>query len=99
MKGLTEIIADIMLNDPATRDSDAILYHAVCSRIAPAAMSAPYGVVIQNLTKYNLPSYDTVTRLRRKIQSEWHFVDLNASKEVVAWRSAKEERCRAGVFE
>ena len=97
MSGLTEMIADIMLNDENARNSDIHLYHAVCKKIAPAAMSVPFGVMIENLNHYGLPTYDTVTRLRRKIQSEYCFVD--PSKQVKEWRDQKEERCRAGCFE
>ncbi|MBO5971329.1 MAG: hypothetical protein J6S14_22880 [Clostridia bacterium] len=99
MSGLTEIIADIMLNDENARNSDIHLYHAVCKKIAPAAMSVPFGVMIENLNHYGLPTYDTVTRLRRKIQSEYNFIDLQANTQVKAWRESKEERCRAGCFE
>lgn len=97
MTGLTEIITDIMIRDDVARESDTYLYHAVCEKIAPAAMSVPFGIMIQNLKRYGLPTYDTVTRLRRKIQSEHCFVD--PSTQVKAWRDAKEERCRAGCFE
>ena len=97
MTGLTEIITDIMIRDDVARESDTYLCHAVCEKIAPAAMSVPFGVMIQNLKGYGLPTYDTVTRLRRKIQSEYCFVD--PSTQVKAWRDAKEERCRAGCFE
>lgn len=97
MTGLTEIITDIMIRDDVARESDTYLYHAVCEKIAPAAMSVPFGIMIQNLKGYGLPTYDTVTRLRRKIQSEYCFVD--PSKQVKAWRDTKEERCRAGCFE
>lgn len=99
MKGLTEIIADIMINDEVARNSDAYLYHEVCKKIAPAALAVPFGVVIQNLDSYKLPSVETVGRLRRKIQSEYNFIDLQANTQVKAWREAKEERCRAGCFE
>lgn len=99
MTGLTEIIADIMLRDDVARDSDAYLYHAVCEKIAPDAMSVPFGIMIQNLSQYGLPTYDTVTRLRRKIQNDYQFVNVAAGSQVKAWREAKEERCRAGCFE
>lgn len=99
MTGLTEIITDIMIRDDVARESDTYLYHAVCEKIAPAAMSVPFGIMIQNLKGYGLPTYDTVTRLRRKIQSEYNFIDLQANTQVKAWRDAKEERCRAGCFE
>lgn len=99
MTGLTEIIADILIRDDAARNSDAYLYHAVCEKIAPAAMSVPFGVMIQNLKQYGLPTYDTVTRLRRKIQNDYTFMDFGSSTQVKAWRDAKEERCRAGCFE
>lgn len=99
MENITDLIADIMLNDDMARNSDAYLYHAVCQRINPAALSVPFGIVIQNLGSYKLPSVETVGRLRRKIQSEYNFIDLQANTQVKAWREAKEERCRAGCFE
>ena len=99
MQGLTEIIADILLNDDMARNSDAYLYHAVCKKINPAALSVPFGVVIQDPKGYKIPGYDTVSRLRRKVQSEWHFVDLSANTQVSAWRSEREQRARMGCFE
>ena len=99
MSGLTQIIADIMTKDDKARDSDTYLYHAVCMYIAPVILTKPFGEVILNPKKYGIPGYDTVTRLRRKIQNDYTFMDFGSSTQVKAWRDAKEERCRAGCFE
>lgn len=96
MSGLTQIIADILIKDDKARDSDTYLYHAVCMYIAPVILTKPFGEVILNPKKYGIPGYDTVTRLRRKVQRDQD--ELKASEQVTQWRADKEEQVRAGIF-
>ena len=98
MTGLTEIIADILIRDDAARNSDAYLYHAVCEKIAPAAMSVPFGVMIQNLKQYGLPTYDTVTRLRRKIQRIIHLWSLDPVRRSRRGETQKRSTAGRGVL-
>ena len=43
-----------------------------------------------------LPSIETVTRLRRKVQAE--HPEVRASEKVTQWREVKEKQARAGIF-
>ena len=96
-KNLTEIIENVLKDHPETRDNDAYLYYEVCKIMSPLALEMPYGVVVINPKLFHVPGYDTVTRLRRKIQAELE--DVQASDQVQAWRSEREDRCRVGCFE
>ncbi len=96
-KNLTEIIEEVLRQDPAARNDDSYLYCKVCKAVNPAAMDMPFKAVIISPKMYGLPGYDTVTRLRRKIQAELE--ELEASEQVLAWRREREDRCRVGCFE
>ena len=56
----------------------------------------PFCDVIGNLKELGLPSIETVTRLRRKVQAE--HPEVRASEKVTQWREVKEEQARAGIF-
>lgn len=95
-KHLVELIEDMLRRHEKARNDDLYLYAKVCNIINPEAFQAPFGLVIYQLKDYGLPGYDTVTRLRRRIQSE--HPELKASDQVTDWRAEKEEKARAGIF-
>ena len=95
-KNLIYIIEGLLRENARARDDDAYLYAKVCNRLNPEAMRVPFVVVISQLKDYGLPGYDTVTRLRRRIQSE--HPELRASDQVEDWRAEKETKARVGIF-
>lgn len=97
MQNITDLIEVQLRENEHLRDSDTLLYTAICAHLNPLAMTMPFQAVIQDLKAYGLPSIETVTRLRRKVQADCP--ELRASEQVQEWRAAKEERARMGCFE
>lgn len=63
------IVEDVLEAMPLTRGSDDLLYIEVCKRMAdPHIMSMSFEKVLQYRANIGLPSMETVTRARRKIQ-------------------------------
>jgi len=93
---LTDLIYEKMKKSPYLRDSDKDLYLAVCSELNPSALYKPFHKVMFDLKSYGLPSIETVTRLRRKVQAE--HPEVRPSDQVAEWRAAKEEMARQGIY-
>lgn len=93
---LTDLIYRILKLDIAARDNDVHLYMRVCSNINAPAIHMPFCEVMGKLKELGLPSIETVTRLRRKVQAE--HPEVRASDQVMQWREDKEEQARAGIF-
>ena len=94
--GLTDLIYRYLQQDEQTRDSDTKLYMRICAHLNAPAIHMPFCDVIGNLKELGLPSIETVTRLRRKVQAE--HPEVRASEKVTQWREVKEEQARAGIF-
>lgn len=69
IKQVQEMVEVALMVDPATRDDDCVLYAAVCIRINPLAVATELGTALRNHERYGLPSFESVTRARRKVQS------------------------------
>lgn len=76
-------------NYPATRNNDALLYYRVCEWINSDIIGKPFGYVLTNLKEFELPTYDTIGRCRRKLQAE--FPELAANPTVTDFRALKQE--------
>lgn len=88
-----KVVKAILEAVPATRDDDDLLYLAVCKEYNPSVDLFPFGTVIANLKSYNLPSYKSVERARRKAQ-ELH-PELSSTKHIKEVRSAEESKYKA----
>ena len=67
LKKLEPQIKEILFEQPATRKDDFLLINEVYSNYIPLAM--PVGEALKNHKKYNLPSFASIIRVRRKLQS------------------------------
>jgi len=88
-KNTTNLVKDILIKNPLTRDSDPHLYIEVMMRLNPNATKMPFAMVLRNLTDLGLPLYDTVTRARRKVQAE--YPELQGTERVKKFRAELEE--------
>ena len=70
LETLQTIVKAILENDNKARNSDDYLYSVVCKKLVPECANAPFCHVISNRMKWNLPSYDSVGRTRRKLQEK-----------------------------
>lgn len=68
MKDYLTIVESVLAEHPDARDDDFRLYGWVCKRMCPDVMDLSFKEVLWKSTKLGLPSYETVTRARRKAQ-------------------------------
>ena len=65
---IESVVHIILKEEPSTRKDDYLLYRAVCSRICPQAGAVPLSTALTNHKAMGLPSWETVSRCRRKVQ-------------------------------
>ena len=92
LKHMTDIVKDVLTNIPGARNSDFTLYREVCKVTNPAVMGMPFGSVLNCHDELNLPSFESVTRARRKIVAKNH--SLAGDSNVEAVRTEKESEFR-----
>ena len=92
LKHMTDIVKDVLTNIPETRNSDFALYKEVCKVTNPAVMGMPFGSVLNCHKELNLPSFESVTRARRKIVAKNPL--LAGDSDVEAVRTEKESEFR-----
>ena len=70
LKRTTDLVKHLLETIPATRNSDDILYLEACKARCRNIRQVPFGIVMANRDAYNLPSYESVGRARRKSRTE-----------------------------
>lgn len=70
MKDYYEKVKAILTERPETRDDDMKLYAIFVHKTVRISSSVGFYEALYNHSKYNLPSYESVTRARRKVQEE-----------------------------
>lgn len=89
----SELVKDIMTVNPGARDSDNYLFYLVCKKLlADQEIDIEdmlFTKLFLSLPAYGLPQFETVGRVRRKIQQE--YPELQCSEEVRIGRSMKQD--------
>lgn len=94
---VSNIVKEILEEDPNARDSDNYLYYKVLKHIGSIngidieTMSIPRFFL--NIKTYGFPQFETVRRTRQKIQHD--NPELAGSREVQSMRAANEEEYRS----
>lgn len=70
MKEHKELVELMLKKYPEVRDDDMRLFACVCKALCPELMKQPFAQVIWYHSENNLPSYESITRCRRKLQEE-----------------------------
>lgn len=89
---ISDIVKEILIYHPKTRNSDFDLYKEVCRNINPVVMGMPFGTVMGCHKELKIPSFESVTRARRKIVSKNPL--LAGDSDVEAVRTEKESEFR-----
>ena len=84
-----DIVKQLLINDPKTRNSDNHLYCCVVKCLNADALTHPFWEVMEHMDSFDLPCFETVRRTRQKIQAE--HPELKASEVVKSLRSINEE--------
>lgn len=85
----TELVKDILEHDPAARSSDDYLYYMVCRKIDGNSVNLPFWKVMLNRKEYNFPAFESVRRVRQKMQAK--NPELSGDSTVEAYREMNEE--------
>lgn len=68
------LVMDILTYEPSTRNSDNLLFHQICKTILSNQgidiSDMGFTELFLSLKEYGIPQFETVGRIRRKIQSE-----------------------------
>ena len=61
-------VKTMLIQEPATRDDDMLLYARFCYKYGYVRDSSEFMNVMTNSKILGLPSYESITRARRKVQ-------------------------------
>lgn len=87
------LIEQILIENKMARNSDDILYDEVCSRLTDGLCKImTFSSFLNARSSLDLPPYETVSRVRRKLQAKKP--NLRASADVEAERMLREEEFR-----
>lgn len=89
LKTLKDMVRQVLIQEPATRNSDDILYYRICEKINKGCINLPFCQVIVNRKDFGIPSFESVRRTRQKIQAECP--ELSSNEEVKSMRSTNEK--------
>lgn len=90
MKKVQALVYDTLLNKPETRADDFILVLEVYKSFVSCEMS--FAEVLEHHTALGLPSFASIARSRRKLQSKYPELVYKAAAEM---RADEEKRYRA----
>ena len=97
LKGTSKMVKEILITNPQCRNSDDILYLHIIRKVGAEKgldidkMSIP--MLLLHCRDLCLPSYESVSRARRKVQE--CYPDLKGNDNVQAFRELNEETYRA----
>lgn len=90
LRGITTQVKRILENDPRTRNSDDVLYAKIVKDLGYTDF--PVYAFLEYRASFDIPSYESVSRCRRKLQEL--YPELAADPNVEAARELEEERFR-----
>lgn len=92
LQSTTELVKDILTENPDSRDSDNFLFYLVCKKLlgdqGMDIETMGFTKLFLSLHGYGLPQFGTVGRVRRKLQQQ--FPELKCSYNVGVSRSMNE---------
>ena len=89
IKSVESLVKVILMQSKKARNSDDALYICVVRKVNPNLLKMPFINVMENTRSLGLPSYETVSRTRRKIQAE--HPELWSDKTMKAYRESLEK--------
>ena len=92
LRKLESTVKAVLMAHPSARDDDFILINRVYAHYKFDAGSTYFDELMTSHKKYNLPSFESITRARRKLQAE--YPELRASQATQAIRKYEQESFR-----
>lgn len=68
--GYYEMVKAILITNPKSRDDDMILYGTFCAKYNFVRPDEAFYHVMLTAKERNIPTYESITRTRRKVQEE-----------------------------
>lgn len=81
IKSVARVVKEVLEERPDTRNSDTLLYLAVCQKYDKKCGNYPFSFITYNREQLGLPKTETVRRARQKIRNE--FPELDAIDSVI----------------
>lgn len=81
---ISDIVRQVLKEEPQTRNSDTSLYLAVCRRINPDACMMSFSSVFEHRKELGIPNMETVRRSRQHLQEKYE--ELRACEAVTDGR-------------
>lgn len=97
LKSIEGNIRVILERDDDARNDDMTLYLRVCNAYVKGTGSLPFETVMLQYKLFGLPNFESVSRLRRKLQSE--YPELLGSTRMQQTRQEQEQAFRKYVKE
>lgn len=70
MKNYYDAVKQLLIERPDTRDDDMLLYGAFCAKYMLIQPNETFYQVMSTAKKRKIPSYEGITRARRKVQEK-----------------------------
>lgn len=70
IKDYARFVEHVLREHPETRDDDHKLFVWVCTLVCPGIMKEPFGKAFWYHMENGMPSYESITRQRRKLQEQ-----------------------------
>lgn len=70
MKDYYNTVRQILIENPRTRDDDMLLYSAFLAKFMIVGVDETFYHVMQTAKARGIPSYESITRARRKVQEQ-----------------------------
>ena len=78
------LVQEILINESSSRNSDNLLFYLVCKKLladqGKDIDGMKFGKLILSLKKFGLPQFETVGRVRRRLQRK--YPELQANEEI-----------------
>ena len=92
MKRIEDKVRVILEESETARNSDNYLFLEYIEREAPELLEFPVTDFQLHYRDYGIPSFDSITRVRRKLQAENE--ELRGNADVRTWRAENEQAFR-----
>lgn len=89
--GYYEMVKEVLVSNPKARDDDMILYGTFCAKYNFVRPDESFYEVMLTAKSRNIPTYESITRTRRKVQEENPELQGNKRKD----RKEEEQRYRS----
>ena len=96
LKKIEYLVREVLEINKMARDDDFYLVLNVYGEICPNVRDKDFSYVMANHKQLKLPSFESITRARRKLQAE--YPELRGSEEVRGRRSKEEDKFRKYFF-